>query len=214
VSARERPTSPGLYDGGRDAIIPAMQLRSALVLGSILASVSPLGCTVKGEEVATTFFDPMTSASGPPATSGNEETEGDTDPPATSSDTEATADSGNTSSATTDDPMTTSPDSSGGGEDEQPSSGMYSECASGAECIGLTTCVVVPGAEGGGFCSNAGCGNPLASCVPNPGATSTATPACIDDGSGMMVCALSCTGGATCPTGMQCLPVGGTMACA
>jgi len=188
-------------------------LRIALALGLMITAVVPTACTKTGEEVATTFFDPGGMSSSPPTSGGD--TDGDTDAPATSSETDdpsESAESGATSEATTN--TTMSSDTSGGPGVEQPEDGMYSECASVANCIGLTTCVIVPGAEGGGFCSNTGCGNPGADCDPNPGATATAAPDCIDDGSGALVCALSCAGDLTCPEGMQCLPVGVTMACA
>ncbi len=189
-------------------------LRIALALGLLIAAVAPTACTKTGEEVATTFFDPGAMSSSPPTTS-NGETDGDTDPPETSSATDdpsETAESGATSEATTN--TTMSSDTSGGPGVEQPEDGMYSECASVADCIGLTTCVIVPGAEGGGFCSDNGCGVPGDDCDPTPGTTASAAPDCIDDGSGALVCALSCAGGQTCPVGMECLAVGVTMACA
>jgi hypothetical protein len=88
---------------------------------------------------------------------------------------------------------------------------MYSACAGVGECIGLTTCVLVGGT---GFCSNGSCADPVADCDPNPSATSTAPAACVDDGAGLQVCALSCASGQTCPGGMDCLALGATMVCA
>lgn len=98
--------------------------------------------------------------------------------------------------------------------DEQPADGMYSECATIADCFGLTTCVLVPGGMAAGYCSNTGCVNALIDCDPNPGATSSAVPECVDNGIGAFVCALGCSGGLTCPGGMDCLALGATMVCA
>lgn len=179
-------------------------------LGPLALAVALAACTVEGEEVATTFADPTANPSGtPPATS-----EGDTEATAGSSGTASSsgaADSGDTST----------PASGSGSEggssgtmpvDEQPENGMYSACTVVGDCVGLTTCVLV-GASG--FCSSGGCADPVADCDPNPSATSTAPALCVDDGTGtMMVCALSCAGGQTCPGGMDCLPLGTTMVCA
>ena len=112
----------------------------------------------------TTFGDPSADASGNPPTTSTTQTSGSSE---TSSDTEMGSGSDssgeNTSNATTD----PSSDSSGSPADEQPEDGMYSECASGVDCIGLTSCVAVPGAPAGGFCSNTGCGNPVVDCDAN-----------------------------------------------
>lgn len=164
-------------------------------------------CTVEGEDVMTTFSDLTMNPSGNPATSDD----GDTEP---SEDTGAdTGDTGSDDVATTS-PMTTDPGESGAtGDppvDEQPDSGMYSECATVGDCIGQTTCVIVAGAATG-YCSST-CSDPLADCDPNPGATSNAAPVCVDDG-GIQVCALGCQGGLTCPGGMECLSHGGTQVC-
>jgi len=173
-------------------------------VGSLL-----LACTVKGEDVATTFGDPTANPSGvPPDTMG----ESDTDETQTADTEPAATDSGQ---ATTMEATTAPSDSDSTGEpgvDEQPASGMYSECTSVADCIGQTTCVIVPGAPMG-FCSITGCANAVADCQPNPGATSTAAPACVDDGSGIFVCALNCSGGIACPGGMECLSLGASMVC-
>ena len=156
----------------------------------------------------TTFGDPSADASGNPPTTSTTQTSGSSE---TSSDTEMGSGSdssgGNTSNATTD----PSSDSSGSPADEQPEDGMYSECATVADCIGQTTCVIVPGAPMG-FCSHA-CADAGTDCTPNPGATSNAAPACVDDGNGMQVCALSCDGGLTCPGGMECASLGASMVC-
>ena len=176
---------------------------------SVLA-VALAACTVvEGTDVATTFGDGSASnpSGAPPTTS-----EGDTEASGGSSGT--AGDSGSADSGDTSTPATGS-DSEGGSSgappvDEQPEDGMYSECVGVGECIGLTTCVLV-GATG--FCSG-GCADPVQDCVPNPSATSTAPPLCVDNGAGLMVCALSCSMGQPCPGGMDCMPLGATMVCA
>lgn len=192
----------GLSAVRANAILAAMSLRRSFVLPSMLVVVG-LSCTVEGEDMVTTFGDLTVDPSGtPPGTSdagdsessatmatdsGQAETEG----PATSSPT------------TTTDP--TDSESTGNPIDEQPADGMYSECMTAANCIGQTTCVLVVGSSTG-FCSSM-CADAGLDCEPNPGATSTASPACVDS-AGMSVCGLSCDGGLTCPGGMQCLPLG------
>lgn len=179
-------------------------------LGSIALAVALTACTVEGEEVATTFFDPTVNQSGtPPPTGGEDDTETTGGSGGTNGST-ASADSGGTATPAT------SSDGSGGAStgapaDEQPEDGMYSACAGVGECIGLTNCVM---AGATGFCTNAGCADAVADCQPNPGATSTATPACVDNGAGLQVCALSCSLGEVCPGGMDCVGLGATMVCA
>lgn len=165
-------------------------------------------CTVEGREVMTTF-DP--SASGNPPTSGSSQSGSDTEPStSTAADTADTSSGSGTSSATSD----PTSGSSGAPADEQPEDGMYSECASVADCFGLTTCVLVAGTPMGGYCANTGCVNAMIDCEPNPGETSTAALACVDNGFGAFVCGLDCSLGQTCPTGMACLALGLTMVCA
>jgi hypothetical protein len=177
-------------------------------LGSFALAAVLAACTVEGEDVATTFADPTANPSGtPPGTGG-----GDTDPTAGGS-ASSTSEAGSADQSGTDaPPMTTSEGSSGGAPvDEQPEDGMYSECMGVGECVGLTSCVLV-GATG--FCSNGGCADPVADCDPNPSATSTAPPLCVDDGTGLQVCALVCASGQTCPGGMSCVALGSSMVCA
>jgi hypothetical protein len=172
-------------------------------LGSIALALTLAGCTVEGKEVATTFGDPTVNPSGtpPPTTSEGDEAT------ASSGSASATADSGETAM-----PATAGSDgaSTGAPVDEQPEDGMYSACAGVGECVGLNICVLAGAA---GFCSNTGCLDPAANCLPNPSATSTALPACVDNGAGLQVCALSCAGGQTCPGGMDCVALGATMVC-
>lgn len=180
-----------------------------LVLGSWPAVIALAGCTIAGSEVMTTFGDP--SASGTP-TSGGSESESDTEP-STSTATGGTADasSGSGTSDPTADPST---GSTGAPVDEQPLEGMYSACATPADCTGLTSCVIVPGSPEIGYCANAGCNDPQVDCIPNPGATSNAMLACVDNSMGVFVCGLECSMNQTCPGGMECLALGISMVCA
>ncbi|MEX1368459.1 MAG: hypothetical protein AB1Z98_35330 [Nannocystaceae bacterium] len=184
-----------------------MSLRRFFVLVSMLGAVG-LSCTVEGEDVATTFGDPTVNPSGnPPGTSDGGDTESNATMATDSGtvETEGPATSGPTS---TTDP--TDSESTGEPIDEQPANGMYSECTTVADCIGQTTCVLVAGSPTG-FCSST-CADAGLDCDPSPGATSTASPACVDN-AGMLVCGLSCSGGLTCPGGMQCLALGASMVC-
>ncbi len=162
--------------------------------------------------MATTFSDPTTNPSGTPPTSGVA-TAGDT----ATGPGPTEGDSGSGATSTAGPPATsTASEADSGPEpvDEQPQNGMYSECVSTDECIGLTACVLVPGSPVG-FCSQTGCLDATMQCEANPGATSSATPTCVDDGTntGVSVCALTCEAGATCPGGMSCLPLGVTSVC-
>jgi hypothetical protein len=179
-------------------------------LGSIALALALAACTVEGEEVATTFFDPTISQSGTPPTGGEDDTETAGGSGGTNGST-GPADSGDTSTPATSSDGGSADASTGAPVDEQPDDGMYSACAGVGECIGLTTCVL---AGATGFCSNAGCADAVADCLPNPSATSTASPACVDNGAGLQVCALSCAVGQTCPGGMDCVALGATMVCA
>jgi hypothetical protein len=179
-------------------------------LGPIALAVAMAACTVEGVDVATTFSDPTVNPSGTPPTTSNGDTDNDSGSGG-SGGSNGSADSGDTSP-----PPPTTDGGSGGSSgmppvDEQPEDGMYSECAGVGECIGLTTCVL---AGATGFCSNAGCADPVADCDPNPSGTSTAPPACVDNGAGLQVCALSCMLGQTCPGGMDCVALGASMVCA
>jgi hypothetical protein len=178
-------------------------------LGPTALAVALAACSVvEGTDVATTFGDGSASnPSGTPPTTSEGDTEASGDSSG-SADGNGSADSGDTSTP----PATGSDGGSSGAPpaDEQPEDGMYSACAGVGECIGLTTCVLV-GATG--FCSD-GCADPVQDCVPNPSASSTAPPLCVDNGAGMMVCALSCSMGQPCPGGMDCMPLGATMVCA
>lgn len=164
-------------------------------------------CTVAGKDIETTF-SPTASGNGP--TSGTPTTGMTSDSSGESNPGDSSGGSGSDTNTTNDPTGGTS----GGVVDEQPANGMYSECAMPGDCVGQNACVTVVGAMGaGGFCSTLGCLD-ATTCDANPGATSNAIPMCIDNGAGMMVCALTCAGGQTCPGGMQCLALGANMVCA
>lgn len=111
-----------------------------------------------------------------------------------------------------------SDDSSGGGlPTQQPDDGMYSQCGSVVDCIGLTTCLTAIDTGGqpiDAFCTAGACTSPLAQCDPTPGGT--AVPICLEvDSGGVMdtVCALDCSQGQACPTGMNCRTLAGGSIC-
>lgn len=116
-----------------------------------------------------------------------------------------------------DDATSTGTSDSGGSStgpmtDPQPADGMYSHCVLINDCVGLTTCVLATDEDG--FCSNNGCMDPVADCDPSPGGTATVT--CIEYAVQIVpedVCALDCSGGATCPAGMECQDVQGNLVC-
>ena len=91
----------------------------------------------------------------------------------------------------------------------QPADGLYSHCLDGMGCDPLPAlCITIDDMNGtpmDGFCSITPCTNAAVDCVPTPGGT--ALPACFPvtlDGQATNACALDCSGGATCPTGMTC----------
>jgi len=162
----------------------------ATSLGSTTVPVMTTTTTVGTTTTSTTATSTTTSDS---ATTDASETSAESSPPETS-ETQSADDSSGTES----------------GPDEQPVDGLYSACESAVECFGATVCVLVMGSLG--YCSN-NCTIP-SDCGPPP--AGTATQACVAasvGGADMMVCALDCSGGATCPGGMECLPLGATMVC-
>lgn len=138
---------------------------------------------------------------------------------ATDSDDSATSGQGTASDGPAD-PEGEGSDSEEDGEEdsEQPASGMYSDCLSTAQCVGLNTCVTIfdmAGAPFDGFCTLDNCMNPTVDCQPSPGGE--ATPICFDialNGSPASTCALDCTGGKACPAGMICYEDDGAPICA
>lgn len=148
------------------------------------------------------------------STSTGENTD-DAEPEPTTPDSTNTSGPAPTSGVTT----TSSGDESSGGEtpSEQPEDGMYSQCGSPVDCIGLTTCLTAVDTSGqpiDAFCTAGACNSPLAQCDPTPGGT--AVPICMDvDSGGVMdtVCALDCSQGQTCPAGMNCRTLTGGSIC-
>lgn len=199
---------------GCDAIIAVM---SAPLFGLPWLTLTiplafALACSVEGEDTLSTFGDPTNDPNSGGSGTGASDSDSTADsgtPPATDSGTpDPTTGPVATSDPTSDEGSSDGPPP----ENEQPASGMYSECDFVTDCIGQTTCVAVLGADAG-FCSIDNCSDPAAQCVANPGATSTATPACVIDIMGASVCALECTGGATCPGGMECRVLGRREVC-
>jgi hypothetical protein len=94
----------------------------------------------------------------------------------------------------------------------QPGAGqLYSHCLTADNCPGLDGCVTVS-MDGGdpydGFCTNFCSGD--SQCFANTGGT--AVPQCNSEAS--PYCELDCSGGKTCPGGMECIPlVGGKQLC-
>ncbi len=142
-------------------------------------------------------------------------------------DASSTSGVGSTSVApTTADPGSTSMGSTGVAEvtgdptaGMQPADGLYSHCLSGAECDPIPAlCITIQDMDDNpmdGFCSITPCVNPAVDCVPTPGGT--ALPACMPvtlDGMATNACALDCSGGMTCPTGMTCYTLEFGMICA
>jgi hypothetical protein len=99
----------------------------------------------------------------------------------------------------------------------QPADGMYSDCVDASACIGLGTCITFLDALNmpmDGFCTNIGCTDPSTDCDPSPGGTALPLCVMIDlAGNPDAVCALDCSGGATCPGGMTCRELDQTSVC-
>jgi hypothetical protein len=177
-----------------------LAVSSACTVDSEDGATSLGGGTVPGTSVGTTVGSTMTATMTATSVSTG------TASADTGDDSESSG--GGSSSATT----TPSEDATGSdsGPDEQPADGPYSACVSAVECFGTTACVLVMGNLG--FCTN-NCTIP-GDCGPSP--AGTATPACVTapvGGVDMQVCALDCSGGKTCPGGMECLALGASMVC-
>lgn len=170
-----------------------------------------------------TFGDPTAAASTTPSTTAASTSNGSADAssatttqnddasggPTSGDDTEATSSDGTTFFTGSGSGTFT------GGVTEQPEEGMYSPCESALECFGLTFCRTVAGEEGlVGFCTNTGCAGP-SDCEAAP--AGDATPGCFPadvNGEPGMVCALTCEGGATCPSPMICHDTANGSVCA
>ncbi len=198
----------------------------------MLASALAIGCAQGGDPAVSTGG--ATFAGSAPTTMSTTATPATTDAPATATgqtgSAESTTDdptsdgtaSESDSSSNTDTP-TSGPDTDGldtdglttgddatttGVASQQPADGMYSDCLSSVQCIGLTTCLTVLDGNGqatDGFCTSGGCNSPLAQCDPTPGGNTM--PICFpieQNGNADTVCALDCSAGQACPAGMQC----------
>lgn len=93
-------------------------------------------------------------------------------------------------------------DGDDGGDTGQPGSGMWSSCHGGGSCDASLTCLGTDDMALGictTECSPAA--NPAA-CGAVPGGTAVAS--CLSVG-GQSICAIDCSGGLTCPAGMDCI---------
>ncbi len=178
-----------------------------------------VGCA-SGEmpEPTTTFGDPtypmMTVGMTSPADDGMDS--GDDGGTSDTEGTEAGADDGDASGGTDNASDTAADDTPS--NTEQPDNGMYSDCLSTAECVGVNTCVTIFDMAGDpfdGFCTLDNCSDPAMDCDPSPGGD--VTPTCVEitlNGSPASACALGCSGGLTCPDGMVCYEDDGIPVCA
>ena len=188
----------------------------------ILGILSASGCA-KGEteDSAATFatYPPMTS---PAMTTADTADTGDSDGSDASTSagddgSAATADPSSSDGAGTSDGTSAATDT-GPAVPPQPADGMYSDCLTAAECVGLNTCITILDTEEmpfDGFCSNNACTDPATDCDPTPGGTTV--PFCMMvmlNGNEDTACALDCSGGKTCPGGMMCWELGRTSVCA
>ncbi len=180
-------------------------------VGAVLA----ISACASGSDPATsaTTFSASASATATataPATASTDPATGDTSECETAAASDGTSGptSGDTTASGSSDTDTTGGESSGGTPSEQPEDGMYSQCVSVVDCIGLTACLTVNDSSGAPidpFCTAGSCESPLAQCDPTPGGT--AVPICLPvDMAGVMdnVCALDCSMGQQCPAGMEC----------
>ena len=105
----------------------------------------------------------------------------------------------------------------GAGTAGQPDNGMFSDCLTTAECVGVNTCITIfddRGAPFDGFCTKDNCVDPAADCVPSPGGT--AAVVCTEVQLMKIpasVCALDCADGLVCPDGMVCYEDAGVPVC-
>jgi hypothetical protein len=192
--------------------VPISSRAPSLIESCVVVALGT-GCTVDngdgmtsfGSSAPTSFTTAMTATVDPSsgATTDDVSTSATSDEPSTTAgEDEESGDSsasGSTAAGTS------------GGVDEQPDSGMYSDCAVITDCVGQNICVVV---ADDGYCSTTPCTDPTMDCDASPGGT--ATPICAQIMVGMAMstaCALDCSAGKTCPGGMTCSMLGGGMAC-
>jgi hypothetical protein len=95
----------------------------------------------------------------------------------------------------------------GGGAGAQPADGVYSACATAAECVGATYCIPA----NAGFCTR-DCVAP-GDCPPSPNGAAPTVCIPVTMPVATSVCALDCSGGQACPAPMTCTAVEGTMVC-
>ena len=176
------------------------------------AAILATACTVDGSS-GDFGGVPTASASGPSQTDGDDEddeTEGEQDTESESSGGSSGDTGGSTGMAMTGGSTgmsmgSTGMGSTGMGDDsglEQPADGMYSECTLPEDCMVATSNVCVTINGGSGFCTNMACVNPVADCDASPGGT--APPICFPVDDTLTSCALDCSAGQICPTGMTC----------
>lgn len=173
-----------------------------------------VACTVDGPEGATSLGDPTygttaTTTVGTTAMTTSQSSSGDSG----SSSGEADAEASSAGSTEPDPQESSGGESAGssGGVDEQPANGVFAACESSIDCVGAQYCVsVMPNV---GFCSK-NCEDPTVDCPASPGGTATtACVAAMPIGAPAMVCALDCSGGKTCPGGMECAQLDAAMVC-
>ncbi|MEM6993955.1 MAG: hypothetical protein AAF721_25810 [Myxococcota bacterium] len=188
-----------------------------LRFGAALVCLTGLGCASGGTpDQGSTFGDPtvpmMTVGSPMEAGMDSDGTSATGSDPATDGDDEGVA-----TSETGDDGGGSEVDD-GAADGPQPDNGMYSDCLTTAECVGVNTCVTIfdnAGAPFDGFCTLDNCSDPLADCDPSPGGDVVAS--CVEitlNGEPASACALNCAGGKTCPSGMTCYEDDGIPVCA
>jgi hypothetical protein len=159
-----------------------------------------------------------TASAGPPADESATDWEGTGDETSDPSD----ADSAAVGESSSEGGMPSGDESSSGGDEsssddgagEPPPADLWTPCQTDTDCLSGACVVLSVGGEiQGGFCSNPDCSNPIADCSPPP--AGNATPICLDLMDQVMnvhsLCALDCSGGATCPPGLVCMPEVGSI---
>jgi len=113
-----------------------------------------------------------------------------------------------------DESSTGTDESSSDGGSGDPPADLWMPCQTDTDCLSGACVVLTVGGEiQGGYCSNPDCSNPVVDCTLPP--AGNATPICLDIMDQVMnvhsVCALDCTGNATCPPGLVCVPEVGSI---
>lgn len=166
------------------------------------------GCSVDAPDKSfgmITAGAPMTASAGMPTSGGDDSGSGDDGSGDDGAD-DGSADDGGSGSGSSGDAGGSTASDTGSMGGMQPADGVYSACASAAECAGAVYCVPM----GDGFCTVA-CAAPTDCPAPPTAATPTVCiPITMPAAS---VCALDCSGGQTCPAPMECTAVEGAMVC-